>query len=390
MHKLLCEITITLKINFNQHLMAEITTETIKPRILVAPLDWGLGHATRCIPIIKELLKMDCAVWLAGEGAQEKLLSAEFPQLPFLQLKGYRVKYPKTTFGMLWSMIRQYAKITRAINYEHQWLNEAVEQYHFDAVISDNRYGLYHSSIPCIFITHQLYIKSPLGKWSEKLLQRKNYSYIKRFTACWVPDNKDEINLAGELSHPQKMPLIPTNYIGILSRFSKNEIQEINDHLLIILSGPEPQRSLLENKIVDEASRYAGTATIVRGLPDGKQIIPSTQIIQCYNHLSADELNNEMQKAEYVIARSGYSTVMDVAALSKKSILIPTPGQTEQEYLAKSLSEKNFAPFIIQKNFTIANALEKAKSYAYKNLNIENATGLLSVIANFVNSLKKE
>lgn len=370
--------------------MAEILSNNANLRVLIAPLDWGLGHATRCIPIINEFLKMDCAVWLAGEGAQEKLLRAEFPQLPFLSLRGYRIKYSKTSIGMLWSMIRQAGKITKAIKYEHQWLQEIMHQYHFDVVISDNRYGLYHSSVPCIFITHQLCIKSPLGAWSEKILQQKNYAYINRFTACWVPDMKDEINLAGELSHPQKMPLIPTNYIGALSRFSKNEIQEINNHLLFILSGPEPQRSLLENIIVDEVSLYAGTATIVRGLPDGRQMIPSTQKIQCYNHLATEELNNEIQKAAFVIARSGYSTVMDIAALGKKSILIPTPGQTEQEYLAKSLSEKNFAPFMLQKNFTIAKAMEMTKSYAYKHFNIETVTDLHYVIANFIDSLKKE
>jgi hypothetical protein len=142
-----------------------------KPRILVAPLDWGLGHATRCIPIIRELLVQDCDVWLAGEGAQEQLLKNEFPELPFLDLPGYRIRYAKTKRGLLWKMIQQGPKMQQAIRYEHRWLKKAVKEHGFDAVISDNRYGLYHSSVPSFFITHQLTIKSPLGKWTEKILQ---------------------------------------------------------------------------------------------------------------------------------------------------------------------------------------------------------------------------
>lgn len=368
--------------------MAENISDNKKIRVLVAPLDWGLGHATRCIPIINELLKMDCEVWLAGEGAQEKLLRAEFPQLPFLQLKGYRIKYSKTAFGMLWRMIGQSIKITKAIKYEKQWLQELMNQYSFDAVISDNRYGLYHPSVPCIFITHQLNVKSPLGRWSEQLLQRKNYSYINHFTACWVPDEKGDQNFAGALSHPQKMPSIPTHYIGILSRFSKVETQEINKHLLFIISGPEPQRSILENKIVNEVSHYAGSATIVRGLPDAQNIIPSTQTIQFYNHLAATELNLEIQKAEYIIARSGYSTIMDVATLGKKSILIATPGQTEQEYLAKYLSEKKWAPCIAQNDFSISKVLEIVNAFPFTSFIPAANFKTQTILSEFIRSVK--
>ena len=128
-----------------------------KTRILIAPLDWGLGHATRCIPIIRELMAQGCDVWLAGEGAQERLLKDEFPDLPFLQLPGYRIEYAKTKWGLIWKMILQGPKMRRAIQYEHRWLKKMVKQYHFDAVISDNRFGLYHKTTPCIFITHQLH-----------------------------------------------------------------------------------------------------------------------------------------------------------------------------------------------------------------------------------------
>lgn len=375
-----------------------------KPRILLAPLDWGLGHATRCIPIIRELLAQGCDVWLAGEGMQKELLKTEFPDLPFLDLPGYRIKYAKTKKGLLWKMIRQWPKLRRAIQQEHLWLKKAVKQYAFDAVISDNRYGLYHSKIPCVFITHQLYIKTSMGKWTEKILRKRNYRYINRFNECWIPDLpagqagfEGEINLAGDLSHPDKKPAVPIKYIGLLSRFSYSLLPKLSEqardggkknHLLIVLSGPEPQRSMLEEKIISEISHYNGTAVVVRGLPGYSSLIPSTNMIHFYNHLPAKELNDEMQKAEYIISRSGYSTVMDIVALQKKSILIPTPGQTEQEYLGEYLMKTGIATCIQQENFSLVAALEAAANYPYS-IPVMHDNNLQKVITDFLHQAGK-
>ncbi|HEY5969923.1 MAG TPA: glycosyltransferase [Chitinophagaceae bacterium] len=335
-------------------------------KLLVAPLDWGLGHATRCVPLISDLLNNDCEVWLAGEGKQEKLLREEFPSLSFLPLKGYRIKYAKN--GLTGKILLQIPSILRSIKEENKWLKEQVSNFGFEAVISDNRYGLYHDKIFSIFITHQLCIKSSLGKWSEKIVQQWNYKFINRFHECWVPDEKGEDNLAGELSHPAKLPKVSVKYIGALSRFSSfSPLGDggIQDHLLIILSGPEPQRTILENKVIDQIVNYPGTATIVRGLPGEKNIIPSTNTIHFYNHLSSEELNNEAMKAEFILSRSGYSTVMDIAALGKKSILIPTPGQTEQEYLAEHLMKKQLSFCVKQSNFSLSENIQEAKRFEY-------------------------
>ena len=358
-----------------------------KYRILVAPLDWGLGHATRCIPVIKELLANDCEVWIAGEGVQEALLKTEFPDLPFLQLGGYRIKYSKRSAGFLFKMLAQIPRIIYTIRREHKWLKKMIRSHQFDAVISDNRFGLYNTKTPNVFITHQLRIKSPLGNWGERILQRWNYKFINRFSECWIPDFETEKNLSGELSHPVTKPEIPVKYIGLLSRFKKRQCEEIKDHLLFILSGPEPQRTILESKIVNEVSHYAGTATVVRGLPSSLSIIPSTGMIRFYNHLSAEELNKEMEKADWVISRSGYSTVMDIATLEKRSILIPTPGQTEQEYLAWYLKEKKIAFTVDQKNFSLNDSLEKAKKNNYRASFIKNSDELGIVVKDFLRRL---
>ena len=336
-------------------------TSLAKKKLLVAPLDWGLGHAARCVPVIRDLLNNNCTVWLAGEGAQEKILREEFPSLPFLPLKGYRVKYAKN--GLVGKLLLQVPSILRSIKEENNWLKEQVKMHEFDGVISDNRYGLYHEKIFSVIITHQLFIKSALGKWSEGFLQKWNYKLISRFNECWVPDERGVNNLGGELSHPARLPSIPVKYLGPLSRFQKKNIEVVKDHLLITLSGPEPQRTMLENMIIDQIVSYPGTATVVRGLPGEKGIIPSTNSIRFYNHLPSREFNEEMMKAEFIIGRSGYSTVMDISALDKKSILIPTPGQSEQEYLGGHLMKKKFAVCVAQESFSLSKALEDARIF---------------------------
>jgi len=360
-----------------------------KFRVLVAPLDWGLGHATRCVPIVREFLENDCEVWLAGEGMQENLLRSEFPSLPFLPLNGYRVQYAKSSFGFFSSVLFQIPKILIAIGQEHKWLRGAIKEHEFDAVISDNRFGLSHSNVPSVFITHQLSIKSPLGKWNETMLRRWNYNYINRFKECWVPDLIGENNLAGELSHPVNNPGVPVKYIDLLSRFEKKEGTEIKNRVLFILSGPEPQRTILENKVIDEISHYPGTATVVRGLPSAQSVIPSTGMIKFYNHLSAKEFNEEIEKADWVISRSGYSTIMDLATLQKKSILIPTPGQTEQEYLAKDLCQKKIAYTVQQRDFSLDPALEEARKLNYRFPSLGNSEGLHAAVKSFLELLYK-
>ena len=349
--------------NTNQEKEGEIPR---KPRILVAPLDWGLGHATRCIPIVQELLAQNCDVWLAGDREIERLLRIEFPDLNFLPLQGYHIRYSGTTRGFILSIFRQLHKIRSAINIENKWLKKQVKLHNFDAVISDNRFGLYHKNVPCIFITHQLTIKSPLGLWNEKLIQRWNYGYINRFTESWVPDMPDKNNLAGLLSHPGRMPGIPVHYTGILSRLKKTGTEEKKGHLLILLSGPEPQRSILEDKLIDELVHYTGTADVVRGLPSSGMILPSTNHIRFWNHLPSGELNKKMSEAEFIISRSGYSTVMDIVQLRKKSILIPTPGQTEQEYLARHLMQNKIAYCQQQNTFSLKDAIGNAENFSYQ------------------------
>ncbi len=355
-----------------------------KPRILVAPLDWGLGHATRCIPIIRELLDQGCEPWLAGEGAQESLLRQEFPELPFLSLQGYRARYGRSAAGLLGRMLVQAPKFLLAIRKERAWLRRVLKEYDFDAVISDNRFGLSQAGIPCVFITHQLAIQVPQAKWAASLLQKLNYRFINRFTECWVPDQQSEPSLAGILSHPTAMPPVPTHYLGPLSRFRNTSSQPQAGRLLILLSGPEPQRTIFENMLISQVVHYPHTACIVRGVPGSASLLPSTNMLRFYNHLPAAELQRELTEAEFVIARSGYSTIMDLAIMRRESILVATPGQTEQEYLARYLRGQHFAYTCTQKEFKLEEALRNARNFSFRFPPLQHKEGLHEVITGFL------
>jgi UDP-N-acetylglucosamine transferase subunit ALG13 len=335
-----------------------------KTKVLVAPLDWGLGHATRCIPIIRQLLIAGCEVIIASERAQKKLLQDEFPKLRFVELRGYRLKYGSKGWQTLPKIIFQIPKILIQINRENRWLKSFLQTENIDAVIADNRFGLYSSKLFCVFITHQLSIKTPFGNSVEKKLQRINYRFINKFDNCWVPDFEKENALAGKLSHPVQLPRTPVHYIGLLSRFEKIKTSFIKNNLLIILSGPEPQRTIFENLLLPQIKKFPGKIILVRGLPAEKNTL-NVPGIEIYNHLPASDLNKIICESDFVIGRSGYSTVMDLAKLGSKSILVPTPGQTEQEYLAEYLLENKIAFSTRQENFSLPGAIENAKYFSF-------------------------
>jgi uncharacterized protein (TIGR00661 family) len=336
-------------------------------KILIVPLDWGLGHATRSIPLIMNLLINNCEVYVAGEGATLALLKSEFSQVKFLPLSGYRIHYAKQQRWLPLKIIIQIPRIIFSIYHEHKWLKKIVKRYSIDAVISDNRFGLYHSQIPSVYITHQLLIKTG-NKFSENLLRKCHYWFIKKYTQCWIPDFEGADNIAGQLSHPsQTLPNI--QYIGCLSRFEKNNTESIKYDLLILLSGPEPQRTLFENELLLQLQQFTGHVLLVRGLPEtDKNLVllkNSRASIVIKNHFIAQELSKVIQQSAMVICRAGYTTIMDLLKLQKKAILVPTPAQTEQEYLGRYLMQQQLFLCIGQQNFLLMDALENAAAFNF-------------------------
>ena len=333
-------------------------------RVLVVPLDWGLGHATRCIPIINELLKHNIEVIIAGEGAAIEILGKSHPEIVILRLKGYRVSYSRNKKFFFLKMLGQLPKIIAAVKNEKNWLSKTIRTHKIDAVISDNRFGLYHPAMRSVFITHQLSIQTG-NDFFDKLAQKINYYFINKYNECWVPDAAGKCNLAGILSHPDTLPNTAVNYLGILSRFKKT-VTEKKYELLLMLSGPEPQRSIFETKLLSQLNNITGKIVLVRGLPasENKLMTANDQLI-IYNHLPADALNELILQSKNIVARCGYSTVMDLFSLQQKAILVPTPGQTEQEYLATHLMENKIFFTCAQDTFLLPEALASAKDFDF-------------------------
>ena len=333
-------------------------------RALVAPLDWGLGHATRCIPIIQALLNRHIEVLLAAEGPAASLLKKEFPTLTILPLKGYNITYSRNKKLFFVKMFLQLAKIISIIKYEKKWLKKVVEEYQIDTVISDNRFGLQKTGITSIYITHQLFIETG-NKGLNKIAQKIHYRFINRFDECWVPDAEGNINLGGKLSHPAIKPLVPVKYLGCLSRFKKEDTVKEN-YLLILLSGPEPQRAIFENILFKQLTQLDLPVVIVRGLPGEKNELKiKNKNVKIFNHLPTEKLSMLIQQSRLVLARAGYSTIMDLVALGQNAVLIPTPGQTEQEYLAHYLRGQKIFFAVEQKIFLLKELMEHVAQFNF-------------------------
>jgi UDP:flavonoid glycosyltransferase YjiC (YdhE family) len=335
-----------------------------KPRVLVAPLDWGLGHATRCIPVIHTLLKNGSDVWLAAAGKTAILLKTEFPQLPLLHLPGYGIRYGNSRWGTIAALVRQVPKLLRAIKTEEVWLRQVVAEHGIAAVISDNRYGLHHPAVYSVLMTHQLQVKTFLRS-TDRLLQKQIYRYIQNFNACWVPDVEGLPNLAGGLSHPKKVPQTPVTYLGPLSRFVPGTLV-LTHYILVLLSGPEPQRTRLEEMVLQQAKLFQTPILIVRGLPGHTGLPQVPYHVTIVNHLPAATLQKAIEAAQFVVSRSGYSSIMDLMMLQKKCIFIPTPMQTEQEYLAQHLMQQNWALCMPQSRFQLKAAVALAETFPYQ------------------------
>ena len=339
--------------------------------ICISPLDWGLGHATRCIPIIHALQGHGHQIYIATEGAHQVILKEAFPSAHFLPLAGYRVHYTKKAGLFFVGLFFQAPKVLWSIINEYRWLKKMQQSYHFDLIISDNRIGFYHKKVPAVFITHQLYTIMPFD-WATALFQKLQYAWIKRFSTCWIPDMEGPDNLSGKLGNPVAKPSIPVWYMGCLSRLYpsiQNKACDINSlpiHFLGIISGPEPQRTLLENLLWEAGNKQAQPFVIVAGLPKNEHYHKTTQNGTLYHHLAGTDLAKQISNAEYIICRGGYTSLMELIPFGKKLIIVPTPGQTEQIYLGKYWQEKNWAICIAQHEFELTTALLKAKQFNFE------------------------
>jgi UDP-N-acetylglucosamine transferase subunit ALG13 len=340
-------------------------------KVLIAPLDWGLGHATRCIPVITAFIELGYHVTIATEGAHELILREAFPGLTFLRLKGYQIRYSKKADGFALIMIIQIPRILYNIFREFWWLYKTNRRQQFDLIVSDNRLGFFHFKTPSVFITHQLNLQTPYG-WSTRWLQWIQYSWFKLFyDMVWVPDMEGDQNLSGILGNPILKPSVPVWYMNCLSRLKAYATGSVDGqqptHLFVgIVSGPEPQRSIFQevlwvegNGLYQPFKLIAGTA----GQPNNHAVSEFGSIVP---HLGGPDLVKAIENAKYIISRGGYTSLMELIPLNKPLILVPTPGQTEQEYLAKRWQEKGWAIAYDQSAFHLEKALKDAANFKYQ------------------------
>jgi len=327
--------------------------ENSSKNILVAPLNWGLGHATRCIPIIRALEQNGFTPILASDGIALQMLRKEFPHLTALELPSYEITYAKKGSNFKWKMLKNMPTMIEAVLNEKKLVKSWVKKYDLVGIISDNRLGVFSKKVQSVFITHQLNVLTGNTTWiSSKMHQQ----VIKKYDECWVPDFEEKPNLTGKLGHMKK-PDPRIKYIGPLSRFEKKSLPQKYD-LMAILSGPEPQRTYLEEILKEKLPKFDGKVVFIKGIIDSAQKIEQSGNITLYNFMATEELEQTFNESKQVLCRSGYTTIMDLAKLGKKAFFIPTPGQYEQEYLARKLKRDGFVPYVRQQDFQVENLLQ--------------------------------
>jgi uncharacterized protein (TIGR00661 family) len=331
-----------------------------RKRVLVAPMDWGLGHATRCIPVIREMINLGHDVAIAGSGDSLNLLKGEFPFLNFFELAPYSPKYASSS-RQVWKLARQLLKFHRTIRNEHHQTGILIKQLSIDLILSDNRYGCWSRSTISIFMCHQVTLLLPeTVRWLAPVINHIHLSYIRNFKQCWIPDWEGKDNLACRLSKTKKLPAI---YVGPLSRFGPGKEMEKTYDLTFVLSGPEPQRTLLEEIISAQVFPLKIEICIVRGI-SGTQKKRLGQHVTVFDFLNSDELAKTIRSSKLIVARSGYSTVMDLYHIGGNVVFVPTPGQPEQEHLARCLEGRKIAPYMAQHTFNVGTAIEISRGYA--------------------------
>jgi len=330
-----------------------------KKKILVAPLNMGLGHATRCIPIIEALDSHGYQPIIASDGAALALLKKEFPQHIALELPACRIEYPyKGAFFKVKQLLGM-PRILRIVARERKYVSQLAKNMGIEGIISDSRPGARCPGIPNVFITHLLNVPGDTTFITAELHKQ----FIRQYTECWVPDVKGSPNLSGRLGHTEDASL-NLKYIGPMSRLHKKPADKKYD-LMVLLSGPEPQRAQLEEKLTKDLFGYPGSVIFIKGIVEDVEKQEKRGNILFHNFMNTEALEQTFNESELVLCRSGYTTIMDLAKLGKKAFFIPTPGQYEQEYLAKKLKKSGLAPYAQQKNFKVK---DLAKTAFYKGL----------------------
>ena len=384
-------------------------------KVLVAPLDWGLGHATRCVPVVREFLRAGAEVELAVVKANANFFREVFPELRQRLAPSYNIVYPKHGYNMALWLLKNSVHLNAVMRYEHHFAEEMVKRHGYDVLFSDNRFAFYSKNALSIYMTHQRRIAFPRAFAAfERIGVMWHANIMRKFDEVWVPDLEIYPGYAGSLSHSGATPgEKPMRYVGTLSRFSEMgndgnalgnapapvdlerevdlmSVSEFMAHsanvewdaapekrtsgnhsfemranykVVAVVSGVEPARTQFEQQLREALQQIPGQHMMILGKPSAEQKTWTEGNIEFHTHLATNNFAEAVKRADFVVSRGGYSTVMDMAELGAKCIFVPTPGQFEQIVLAHDLSKAGYAVEIPADELsaeTLASAFEKS------------------------------
>jgi hypothetical protein len=362
--------------------------------ILICPLEWGLGHAARMIPVARKLQEMDQNVIIGSGEEHLSLFRNEVPGLKYICFPGFKPGYSRILPQYLSLLIRLPVLIYHIIS-EHYRVKKILYDYDVDIIISDNRFGLWNKGVTSVYITHMPRIPFPKPfEFFEQIGVLIHRKIIRKYTFCFIPDLPDKLNLTGRLSHGVKLTA-NTRYIGILSRFpvsdkSQSENPDISPYNIVILSGPEPQREILKLKLITLLKDKETRTIMFEGKTGIAGEISRSGNITFYSHLSGMMMRDMINNSTNIITRSGYTTIMELVSQGRSALIIPTPGQTEQEYLAKYMSEKGWFNTVTQKKLKESNLCVSAKSECATEINRQSKILLNKALTELLEKHHKE
>lgn len=339
-------------------------------KVLVAPLDWGLGHATRCVPVIREFMAQGAEVEIAVVKANAAFFREVFPGVRQRLAPGYNVVYPKYGINMgLW-LLKNSAHLNAVMRYEHSYAEEMVERHGYDILFSDNRFAFFSKNAHSVYMTHQRRIAFPPALSAfEGVGIRWHEARMRRFDELWVPDVAEAPGFAGALSHVESAPC-PVKFVGPLSRFRglaaqppKNPARKSSagTDIVAVVSGVEPARSRFESQLREVLREIPGRHVVILGKPQAARKSWTEGNIEFHSHLPTEAFAEAVRNTDWVVSRGGYSTVMDMAELGARCIFVPTPGQYEQVVLARDLAAAGYAVHIPASRFTADSLKESFK-----------------------------
>ncbi len=334
-----------------------------KRSVYYSVLNMGLGHAARSLPIIRGFITRGWRVIIGSNGRALRFLEHELPEIETVVTPDYAIEYSRGRWLIPKLMLQAPLVLTR-IAEERKLTNHIVEKYSPGIIFSDHCYGAYHRSVPSYFLTHQVYFAMPAGMDAfAHFAALGNFYFHKKFRKVIILDEKgtDGGLLSGALSrHPENRTTYA--YAGIISSVEKKESDSTLD-LLVSISGPEPQRTLLESRILSEIEMIPGKKVVVLGKSESTARLKDDEDLQVFSHLSREEISTLINNAKMIVSRPGYTTLMELAESGKKALFIPTPGQTEQIYLASRCQEKKWFHAVSQDELKLAEDCATANKY---------------------------